>query len=353
MSASGLSVAVIGAGPSGLATAACLQARGIEARILDRRGRAGGAYLDIRPTLTLASPARYTHLPGLALAIDSEYVTAGAYREYLDAYAAHHRLQVEMARVEQVTRSGARFALQIEGREHTEAFDAVVAATGMYDHPHLPDIPGLDTHAGPLLHASAWNGATAHRGQRVLIIGGATSAIEIAEECAAAGLSPHVSARRKRIRITPQRIFGRDIHDYVHWIEWLPVQLARGFCAGGVTLPGEDRGFRALCRAGHITVQDAVLRFERNVASFADGASAAFDVVVAATGYRFATPYLAPEVARAPAGPHPLARHGESPSWPGLYVIGMPCAQRLSSEFLRGIARDAPVVAAKIVKSEA
>jgi cation diffusion facilitator CzcD-associated flavoprotein CzcO len=94
-------IAIIGAGPAGLATAACLRARGVAFRLLDRTGEPGGAYREIYPRTVLASPARYTALPGLAPSHAGEYITAGRYLEYLRAYADHHRLAVERARFEQ------------------------------------------------------------------------------------------------------------------------------------------------------------------------------------------------------------------------------------------------------------
>jgi hypothetical protein len=45
-----------------------------------------------------------------------------------------------------------------------------------------------------------------------------------------------------------------------------------------------------------------------------------------------------------------LARQAESVSWPGLFVVGTPCADRLDSEFLRGMARDAGTVSRKILE---
>jgi hypothetical protein len=81
--------------------------------------------------------------------------------------------------------------------------------------------------------------------------------------------------------------------------------------------------------------------------TFEDGHVAPIDRVIHATGFRFATPFLPPEVRRARAG-HVEARHGESVSWPGLFVVGTPCAAHVNSEFLRGIAKDAPQVAERI-----
>src|SRR2546423_13036482 len=56
-------ILIVGAGPSGLATAACLKRLGIAAQLVDRYGIAGGAYTRLCSRIVLASPARYTALP--------------------------------------------------------------------------------------------------------------------------------------------------------------------------------------------------------------------------------------------------------------------------------------------------
>lgn len=342
-----VNVLVVGAGPSGLATAACLRRYGIEAELIDRHGVPGGAYRRIYRGVTLASPARYTELPGLAVAGRGEYITVPTYREYLERYAAHHALTVRRATLLGVERVGAQFRASVEGAV-TRDYDAVVMATGMHDFPGWPQIPGL--RPGPdVLHACQWPGPERFRGRRVLIVGGATGAVEIAEECARAGLRPVVSVRGNDVKIAPQRFLGRDIHDYVtRAFAWLPRRFLRAYCAGRLSLPGTDLGFRRFRRDGIIAVRGPVARMDRGVAVFADGTREMFDAVVAATGYRFETPALPAEVARAPVYGHPLADRGESRSWPNLFVVGMPCVHRLSSEFLYGIATDAEWVARRI-----
>ena len=92
------------------------------------------------------------------------------------------------------------------------------------------------------------------------------------------------------------------------------------------------------------------LRLETGrVAKQADGAVLASygDTVVLATGYRFEMPFLPKEVIRASFG-HPVADECQSRSSPGLFFLGTPCARGLSSEFLRGIASDAPVLARRV-----
>jgi putative flavoprotein involved in K+ transport len=197
-----------------------------------------------------------------------------------------------------------------------------------------------------VLHSSEWRGPASLRGPRLLIVGGATAAIEIAEECARAGLRPVLSVRGRDVKIAPQRFLGRDLHDFVTVLfAWLPRKLARAYCDGRQSLPGTDLGFRDLRRRGVITVRGAMSRVEGKSVLFADGARAEFDALVCATGHRYDVPFLPPEVERAPRSGQPLADRCESRSWPGLYVVGMPCVRRLASEFLYGIAADAPRVA--------
>jgi len=345
-------VLVIGAGPAGLAVSACLKREAVPFRLIDRRGVTGGAYNHIYPGITLASPTRYTELPGLRLRTRGEYVTVPEYQAYLKRYAAHHGLSAERAEVRLVERQGCGFLVYYADGSAT-SHPAVIVATGLYDQPVRPDVPGLpaDGPTAPgrpaVVHTHDWPGPATFRDRRLLIIGGATSAVEIAEECAAAGIPVVVSAR-SGVHLAPQRILGRDVHDWAYlFFERLPRWLLGSYCGRRPTLPGADLGFRKFQREGLITVRGAVVQFVGTAALFADGGRQDFDAVILATGYRFVVPFLPPEVARAPAG-HPLADEGESRSWPGLYFVGMPCERTLASEFLRGIRKDAAVVARRV-----
>ena len=187
----------------------------------------------------------------------------------------------------------------------------------------------------------------------MLIVGGATSAVEIAEECARAGLRVVLSVRRKDVALARQRFLGHDLHDFVALFEWLPRSLMKSYCSGKQSLPGTDLGFSEFRRQGMIRVRPAIARMEGSTVVFVDHTRDEFDALVAATGYRFDVSFLPREVARSSADDHspPLADECESRSWPRLYFVGMPCVRGLNSEFLRGIARDATVVATRIASA--
>jgi putative flavoprotein involved in K+ transport len=281
-----------------------------------------------------------------------DYVTAPEYQAYLKAYAQQHGLRPRQAEVTRIERQDRSFAVQFRETPAPQSYATVAVATGMYDSPIWPDMPGLPTEETKredlvVMHAKHWRGPSAFQGQRLLVIGGASGAVEIAEECAGAGL-PVVLSARSGVKISAQRFLGNDVHDYFYlFSDVLPRWVLGSFCDRRPTLPATDLGFARFRKQGLIEVRGPIDRFEGKTAHFADGQHADFDVVVAATGFRFDMPFLPAEVARAPAG-HPLADDGESRSWPGLYFIGIPCCRSLVSEFLRGIAKDAPSIASRI-----
>lgn len=343
----GSDVLVVGAGPAGLAAVSAMRARGLEPAWIDREGAVGGAYREVYPGMELSSPTRYNALPGLPLRTVGEYTRAGDYYDYLRRLAAAVGRAPERAELLFVRRQGACFVVTLAGGEE-RGFSSVVVATGMFDFPKSPSIPGLGPAGGPSVrHAHASRGAGDLRGKSLLVVGGGVSGVELAEDCAKCGVPVTVSARGGRVKLVPQRLIGRDVHDFAVWVERLPLAFFRGFCASGQTVPASDLGFSRYVREGKIVVTGEVERFEGKTAIFADGSRRAFDAVVLATGYRFETPFLPAEVERAPAG-HPRARGGESVSWPGLYFIGFPCSRALDSQYLRGMAKDAEALARRL-----
>ena len=184
-------------------------------------------------------------------------------------------------------------------------------------------------------------------GKRVLVIGCAISGVEIAEDCAQAGVEVMVSSRKGKVRMLPPTFLGRHFLDWWVWAERLPRWVFGPVCARGLRSPGIDLGYRDFRRRRLIAEVGGVERFENFTAVLADGQKETVDAIVCATGYRHEVPFLPEEVARE-AGGHPAARHNESVNWPGLFFMGFPCARGVDSQYLRGMARDAPRLARRI-----
>jgi putative flavoprotein involved in K+ transport len=335
-------VVVIGGGPAGLAAAAMLRERGADVRLIDRDGDVGGAYARMDPEIVMTSPARLVGLPGLPFAAAGPYATAREYRDYLRAYAAHHALVPEAGVVASVVPAGTGYRIELVGGAN-ETINAlsVVVASGMFDFPILPELPGAPSI--PTIHAQQWRNALATAGKRIVVVGGASSAIEIAEACAERRCAVTLAARR--VAIGPAKVLGVDPAFAVFPV--LARTRPRRFCDGEITVPGVDRGFKAACRRGAIAVRREPIRIDGVRVGFADGTDAEADLVVFATGYRHAAPFLPADLARTPRG-GPRCEHGESMSHRGLYFVGTPCARSAASQYLYGIARDAPAVAERI-----
>ncbi|KAF5101040.1 hypothetical protein D0Z00_001040 [Geotrichum galactomycetum] len=79
------------------------------------------------------------------------------------------------------------------GTTQVERFDALVLATGHYDTPYIPEVPGLHafaaTHPGVVAHAKAFSVPEAYKDKRVLIVGNSASGFDIASEVAGGGAS--------------------------------------------------------------------------------------------------------------------------------------------------------------------
>jgi 4-hydroxyacetophenone monooxygenase len=67
-----------------------------------------------------------------------------------------------------------------DGRERTLVARAVISAVGQLNRPHLPDIPGRDSFAGPAFHSARWNHDLDLAGRRVAMIGAGASGFQIA-----------------------------------------------------------------------------------------------------------------------------------------------------------------------------
>jgi putative flavoprotein involved in K+ transport len=344
-------VIIIGAGPSGLAVGACLKRLDIPFTLLDRTGRAGGSFHQMDRNLKLLSPRRYVSLPNFRYPGNEDYPSMPDYENYLEEYARHFGLSAKLEEVTEIRRIPNGFEVQCISAS-TLSCQFLVVASGLFGHPVWPEIQGLaDAKGTPeapvILHAGDWAGVNAFAGRRILIIGAGISGVGIAEECARSGLPVLVSHRLKQVRLLRPRLFGLDILYWFRPLEFLPRGFFGSRCQLGFHAPAYDNGYNVFEKEGKIVELPEVKQVQGRKVWIADGSHHEVDVIVVATGYRYETPFLPPEVHRMPGG-HPMADDCESPDWPGLFFVGAPCSRRINSEFLRGIASDAIFVANRI-----
>ncbi|KAL4937859.1 hypothetical protein BDV06DRAFT_226566 [Aspergillus oleicola] len=104
--------------------------------------------------------------------------------------------------------------------------EILINAGGILNNPVMPDIPGLDTFAGPILHTAAWDDTIDLAGKRVAVIGAGASAIQ---------LLPAIQ----------NKVSHADV--YIRTPSWIspPVALPQGVDKGHLYSEEEKEVFRA------------------------------------------------------------------------------------------------------------
>ncbi|WP_329316543.1 NAD(P)-binding domain-containing protein [Streptomyces sp. NBC_01278] len=112
-------------------------------------------------------------------------------------------------RVIAVQADGGGFDAHLEGGGQLRA-RAVVAASGSSGRPHRPDLLGLETFAGRILHAADYRSRAPFAGQRVVVVGAGNSAVQIAAELARE--SRTTLATRAPAQFARQHLLGNDLY---------------------------------------------------------------------------------------------------------------------------------------------
>jgi putative flavoprotein involved in K+ transport len=344
-----LDTVVIGAGQAGLAAGYHLRLAGSRFAILEASDSPGGSWPHYYASLRLFSPARFSSLPGLPFPGDPErYPARDEVIAYLRQYAARFGLPVVTgARVETVTRDGERFRVRTtDGRVFQS--QRLIAATGSFHRPHVPTLPGQESFGGTLLHSFAYHDPAPFAGQRVVVVGGGNSAVQIAIELART--AKVTLATREPVRFLQQRPLGRDVH-FWWWLARLDTSpfdhpLGRLFArlAAGKGPAVLDTGvYQQALASGAPDERRMFARFTARGVVWDDGSAEDFDAVVFATGYRPSLPYLAALGALDAQG-QALHRNGVSLTVPGLGFVGLSNQRTFASATLRGVGADAAVV---------
>jgi cation diffusion facilitator CzcD-associated flavoprotein CzcO len=361
---------VVGAGPAGLAAAACLKRRGVDALVLEAAPAVGDAWRHHYDRLRLHTVKHQSHLPGMPFAKElPRYPSRADVVAYLEAYAAHFGIVPRTNEAVRAVRA-ADGGFVVESARGVHRARAVVLATGLNRLPNPDRLPGQEDFRGALMHSARYRNGDAFAGQRVLVVGAGNSGAEIALDLAERGAQPTMAVRTP-VNIVPRDFLGMPMQLTSIRVRNLPIavgdrigrlvsRLAFGNLAryglarpalGAMSafklhrrVPIIDVGTIAAIKRGEIAVKPGVTRLTETGAVFADGSTAAFDTVVLATGFRAA-------LAEIVAVPGVLDADGYPRDWqgggacPNLFFVGY---QQPATGLLRQIAIDAEVVAAAI-----
>jgi len=333
---------VVGAGQSGLAAGYALRQTGLRFAILEASDQIAGSWPWYYESLRLFSPARYASLPGLPFpGAPDDYPGRDEVVSYLAAYAEHFKLPVTTGtRVERVAR--VRDAFHVETAGATYRARTLIAATGSFSRPYVPEFPGQASFHGGLLHSSAYRRPDGFHGRRVIVVGGGNSAVQIAVELAAVA---RVSlATRVPLKLTPQRILGRDIHFWANVIGLERLPLGRWMSLREYNRVLDAGAYGRALRSGNPDCRPVFAAFDSEGVLWQDGRREEVDVVIFATGYRPNLAYLRDLQVALAADGSARQRAGVSVAIPGLYFLGLPAQRTIASATLRGVGADAEYV---------
>ena len=340
---------IIGAGPGGLAVAACLKHEGIEeVVILEEADQVAASWRRHYERLHLHTPRGRSSLPHLPMpAAFPRYPARAQVIGYFESYAHNFALAPRFGeRVQSARREADVWAVTTtKGRYHAPA---LVVAAGYNREPVIPTWPGVTDFGGPIRHSSAYVNGSPYCGQDVLVVGFGNSGGEVAIDLYEHGARPTIAVR-SAVNVIPreilgvpvlalalvQRLFPPEVADTLnapllrlligdlqpYGLRTLPYGPATQIRKHG-RIPLIDVGTVALIKRGAITVRPGVRAFQRGAVVFADGSRMRFDAVVLATGYRprvRAFLDAGPEVVDAEGTPSSSGRESAAA---GLYFCG-------------------------------
>ncbi|MDH0894973.1 MULTISPECIES: NAD(P)/FAD-dependent oxidoreductase [unclassified Pseudomonas] len=325
---------VIGAGQAGLAAGWHLRQQGLDFLILDEQQRPGGNWHNYYDSLKLFSPAAYSSLPGMAFPGEAKhYPLRHEVVRYLEDYAKRFQLPIRPnTRVSAVRRDEAGFSVDSADGQHFLT-KALIVASGGFSRPYIPSIPGLDSFGGTRLHSAQYRNSAGFEGQRIVVVGAANSAVQIAHELAQ--VAQVTLASREAIRFMPQRTLGADFHD---WLKWTGLGNSR-WLSDQSTPVLDDGTYRRALKAGRYSQRPMFQQVTPTGIVWADGQEERIDSLIFATGFRPNLPFLEGLPVMDDRG-DVLQRHGIATRVPGLYFVGLPKQRNFASATLRGVGPD-------------
>jgi len=342
-------VIVIGAGQSGLAAGFHLKKAGLKFLILESGLEATGSWPHYYDSLRLFSPAKYSSLPGYAFPGDKKrYPSRNEVVDYLKVYAEKMQLpinyQMKVVRIQKQERA---FHIETGSGEIFFARN-VIAATGSFQRPYIPNIKGNHGYKGNILHSSAYKNPDPFIGKKVIVVGRGNSAIQIGIELAP--LARTILATLHPVKFMPQTILGKDLHFWltVTGLDRFPFWRF-GVKVGTSTSVIDSGRYKEMISKGLPQQRRMFTSFTSTGVVWADGQIEDVDAVIFSTGYRDHIPYLE-ELGALDAHHTPLHRVGVSTEMRGLYYLGLTGQRSFASATIRGTGGDAKIIIKKIVR---
>ena len=348
-------IAIVGAGPSGLAALRALTNAGFDAVAFERGNRVGGVWtLEDRPTAAYRSLHLITSrgrtefaehpMPEGTPDYPSQDAVGRYIEDYMDRFGLRERIRVGTEVTDARSLDGGGWELAL-GDGETERFDALVVANGHNEVPKWPDPPYPGEFAGRQLHALDYDDPDELRGRRVLVVGMGNSAMDIVTDASYVADRALLSVRHGSW-VIPKRLLGQPADQVVRpWVAvnvpwWIRQPISEALLRITVGppdrygLPAPDRGLfqshptitdTVLSRISHgeITPKPGIERFTGDGVRFVDGSEEAVDAIIWCTGYVVEIPFLDQAIVGPDARELPLYKRVLHLDHDDLFFIGL------------------------------
>ncbi|KAI5066455.1 hypothetical protein GOP47_0019079 [Adiantum capillus-veneris] len=316
---------IIGAGPSGLAVAACLRMFKIPSLILEREDCIASLWkYNTYDRIHLHIPKQYCDLPFRPIPKHyPTYLSGAQFLDYLNDYASWFNIKPrfnervmsakfdERSQLWRVLTMGTSKANREEVREYVGHW--LIVASGENAEEVKPNIENIHNFKGKICHSRSYKNGRDYAGKKVCVVGCGNSGMEIALDLLKSNAIPSIVVRNK-VHVLPQEILGKATFAVIQGLLriaplWLADRILL-FCAWckwkntakwGLPRPKEgpiaykihtrrtpvlDIGTLCLVKDGSIEVHPAIESFTSHGANFCDGHYKEYDAIILATGYR-------------------------------------------------------------------
>ena len=325
----------------------CLKQLGVTFTLVDSHNRVGDAWCNRYDSLTLFTPRRYSALPGKAVPGDPDgYPTKDEIADYLEDYAAAFDIPVLQKTVVQKVRL-TDVGFQVETSNGILHATQVIVATGPFQKPYVPTLPGQVDDDLYQVHTSSYLNPQQLKKGPVLVAGAGNSGVQIAAE-----VSAHHDvflSVGKPIKMLPQKLLNRSIF---WWYDVLRISKVTANSKLGQMMQRNEpiigTEIKPYLQRGRVLLRQRTVAVSGKTFTFENGETCTVENVIWATGFRSDYSWL--DVPGVVSRDGRIQHQRGITSVRGLYFLGLPWQYTRGSALIGGVGQDAQYLAREIRK---